>query len=208
MPESRIAENIIHIEGMDLAGKSTATDALRRLHPGAELRRNALVTDNEIFQFADRLRKAASQPAEVLGHLYIAAAKHDIATFCPPATPTIQDSTIIIRSLAFYSVLGDEAIVAEFIRLLGCHPRFGRSIVLTASIDARIDRLKQRMRMNPHEVAPDDLAIITAPEQFLAMERVLVEIATRDFGAVVIDTSNLSRADVVDAVLVACEIDH
>lgn len=47
------AAHVVHIEGLDLAGKSTATQALLDRHPGSELRRNALTEGNRPFLLAD-----------------------------------------------------------------------------------------------------------------------------------------------------------
>jgi hypothetical protein len=57
------------------------------------------------------------------------------------------------------------------------------------------------MRENPDEVAPDDLMVLRKPEKFMAMERVLVELATTAFDATVIDTSRLSADEVCGQVI-------
>ena len=140
------AAHVVHIEGLDLAGKSTATQALLDRHPGSELRRNALTEGNRPFLLADELRRGAGTSAETLGQLYVAALRRDIATYEPPSTETVQDSTILLRSLAFNTVIGATNIADELWDLLPYHPRFRTSIVLTASIEVRLDRLKQRYR--------------------------------------------------------------
>lgn len=192
--------NVIHIEGLDLAGKSTATNALLDIHPDAQLRRNALTPGNRIFEFADRLRREAQTPAEILGPLYVAATMQDLSAYSAPTVTTVQDSTILLRSLAFNTAIDNTAVVEQLTALLPRHPRFGISIVLTASIEARLDRLAQRYRDAPDEVAPDDLAVKTNPERFLRMEKILVELAVRHFTAKVIDTSGLGRAEVIERI--------
>ena len=131
------AAHVVHIEGLDLAGKSTATQALLDRHPGSELRRNALTEGNRPFLLADELRRGAGTSAETLGQLYVAALRRDIATYEPPSTETVQDSTILLRSLAFNTVIGATNIADELWDLLPYHPRFRTSIVLTASLRNR-----------------------------------------------------------------------
>lgn len=47
------------------------------------------------------------------------------------------------------------------------HPVFDRAVVLTAGIEVRRQRLEQRKREEPTEVADDDLMVVKAPETFL-----------------------------------------
>lgn len=195
------AAHVVHIEGLDLAGKSTATQALLDRHPGSELRRNALTEGNRPFLLADEAPKGAGTSAETLGQLYVAALRRDIATYEPPSTETVQDSTILLRSLAFNTVIGATNIADELWDLLPYHPRFRTSIVLTAPIEVRLDRLKQRYRNAPAEVAPDDLMVRDAPATFLEMESMLVETAAAHFDASIVDTSDLSRDQVVERIL-------
>jgi hypothetical protein len=66
------------------------------------------------------------------------------------------------------------------------HPRFDRSFVLVADHQTRLERLAKR---RPQNLGPEDLLVRDKPELFYAMERQLVDYATRHFGAVVVDTS-------------------
>jgi thymidylate kinase len=200
-PNSPItSKKVIHVEGMDLAGKSTATAAVERLHPGCVVRHNALTANNPIFELADELRRSAKVSAAVLGPMYVAATLLDIATYEDPDTVTIQDSTVALRSIAFNTALGNDTVATQLLELLEQHPRFGCSIVLTATLEARMRRLEQRYRDAPHEVAPDDLAIKTNPSRFLEMERLLVDLAVTEFDAHVIDTSDLAPHEVMNVV--------
>lgn len=192
----------VHFEGMDLAGKSTATH-LFAVQSGEAwaVRRNSMDVDNPLFLLADSMRKDDGYSAETLGNLYIAALMADIEKFERPATNTIQDSTILIRSMAYHAVNRTPRIVEAFSDILPTHPRFDNSFVFTASIEARQERLQQRMRDNPEEVASDDLMVLRNPEKFMAMEKVLVDLATSAFGAVLINTTELSPQEVCDTVL-------
>jgi thymidylate kinase len=195
---------IIHVEGMDLAGKSTATRALSELVPASVLSRNAMTPDNVIYELADQLRRKGMISSEVLGHLYVAALLADIDAVREPDTVTIQDSTILLRSLAFNDVIGLDRVVSGLLDLVPRHPRFGVTIVLTATIEARLARLDERSRLAPGEVAPDDLMIVREPEKFLAMETTLVRYAHQFFDPVVIDTSDLTKAQVSAMIAEVC----
>jgi hypothetical protein len=128
---------VIHIEGMDLAGKSTVTRSLHEAVVDAQLRRNSLIDGNRIFALADELRRADAASARVLGHLYVAALAEDLEQVSAPSGPLIQDSTILLRSLAYNEAIGAHDIVEALLRLVPRHPTFGATVVLTASLEAR-----------------------------------------------------------------------
>jgi thymidylate kinase len=186
----------VHFEGMDLAGKSTATRLFAEQSGETwAVRQNSMDPNNPLFLLADSMRKDDAYSAETLGNLYVAALMADIEKFERPTTNTIQDSTILIRSMAYHAINRTPRIVEAFTAILPTHPRFDTSFVFTASIDARQGRLKQRMRDNPEEVAPDDLMVLRSPGKFMAMEKVSA------FGATLINTSELSSQDVCNTVL-------
>ena len=88
----------LHFEGMDLAGKTTATqNFIKSTGSEWDIRRNSLSRENPIHILADSLRKAEVYDAEVLGNLYVAALMADIRLFQWPDKNTIQDSTIFFR---------------------------------------------------------------------------------------------------------------
>lgn len=192
----------VHFEGMDLAGKSTATRLFAE-RSGEEwvVRRNSMDPSNPLFMLADSLRIEDAYSAETLGNLYVAALMADVEKFERPEINTIQDSTILLRSMAYHTVNQTPRVVEAFKDVLPTHPRFDNSFVFTASIEARQERLQQRMRDNPEEVAPDDLMVIRKPEKFMAMEKALVDLATTAFSATVIDTSKLTADEVCNQVM-------
>ena len=148
--------DVTHIEGMDLAGKSTATAHLV-VSTRHGLQRNSLVPNNPIYAEADRLRRNGAAP-DVLGPMYVRALDWDL-NHMTSGRPRVQDSTILLRSLAFYEVLGHDQIVDQLHAMIPRHPRFGCTIVLTASIEARLVRLAERQRLAPDEVAGVVLAL-------------------------------------------------
>jgi thymidylate kinase len=188
----------IHIEGMDLAGKTTAThNFIDRTGRDWDVRRNSIVPENPIYLLADSLRRADAYDAEVLGNLYVAALMGDIRTFEWPDKDTIQDSTILLRSIAFHTVKGTPRIVEVLQEWAPKHPKFDASFVFTADIETRLRRLQSRMDNQPEQVSPEDLLVRDKPEMFMAMEAALIDLARNSFHSVIIDTSTLTPDAVV-----------
>jgi len=192
----------IHFEGMDLAGKTTATrNFIEATGREWDVRRNSVVLHNPIYLLADTLRRADAYDAEVLGNLYVAALMADIRSFNWPTADTIQDSTIILRSLSYHAVRGTSRIVQVFEDLLSYHPKFDASFVFTASLKVRLARLEERSLRQPEQVSPEDLFVRDKPEKFLAMEEVLVSLSQKYFHSVVVDTSEMTPSEVVQRIL-------
>lgn len=190
--------NYIHFDGMDLAGKTTATqNFIKSTNLEWDFRRNSLGRNNPIHLLADSLRKENAYDAEVLGNLYVAALMGDIRNFKWPERNTIQDSTIILRSIAFHTVRDTPRIREVLLDLLPEHPKFDASFIFTASIDERVKRLRKRIDAAPQEVSEEDMMVINKPEKFLAMEACLIDTARMAFHSVVIDTSTLTPDMVV-----------
>lgn len=191
----------IHIEGMDLAGKTTCAQGLAASYGGEwNIRQNSLSDDNPIYQLADKLRKLDAYTPAIVGHLYVVALMADIHGFQSPQINTIQDSTVLLRSLAYHTVSGNTEITEALGKVLRTHPDFDHTFILTASLEARRERLEKRQREQPDEVAPDDLMVIKRPEKFLAMEKQLVELAQTRFRSTLIDTTYMTPKMVVDNV--------
>ncbi|MDW8244803.1 MAG: AAA family ATPase [Thermogemmata sp.] len=176
----------ILLEGLDLAGKSTVCRLLKS-HVSGEwhVRRNALVANNPVCELADRLRREG-EGEEMVGWLYYTALLFDLEHFCRPTENTIQDSTILLRSLAFHKVRGTPHLVERFEALVEQHPRFDYAFVLVADHQTRLERLAKRRREN---LSPEDLLVKDNPQRFYAMEQVIIEYATRYLKAIKLDTS-------------------
>lgn len=191
----------IHFEGMDLAGKTTASKGFVA-SSGIDwnIQRNSIVSDNPIYKLADNLRLQNAYDAETLGNLYVAALMADIKSFKWPEKHTIQDSTIILRSFAVHTVLGTPRISEALLGLLQKHPRFDASFVFTASLEKRLERLQERIEKQPDQISEGDLFIRDKPEVFFAMEACLVDIAKKTFHSVIVDTSSMTPDVVVGTI--------
>ncbi len=198
--------NLFLVEGLDLAGKTSACKSLvARLQPRPEYRRNAFAERNALYLAADDLRRTDGLDSRHLGHAYLAAAALDVALFRPPRKARIQESTIALRSLCLYRARGEDDLADGFNRLLDhkSFPQVEATVVLTASLDVRRARLEMRRRESPDEIAPDDLAVIRTPDLFLRMEDILIDECVRRFRAKIVDTSALGKDEVVDALATA-----
>jgi thymidylate kinase len=189
----------IHIEGLDLSGKSTVCRRLKERLPCATIRHNSLVESNMLYNRADKLRLEANVADDIVGMLYYGALRHEIDSYYPPQNTVIQDSTIILRSLVFHTTAGNKELANLFQALLQASPRFDSSFVLTCSREKRLERLRGRISRGHCE--PDDLVVRDDWERFSAMERLLIELATHYFNATIIPTDNLESSDSSDAIL-------
>lgn len=192
----------VHFEGLDLAGKSTLSKKFRAATGGEwNVQRNRINSVNHIQPLADKIRIEELYDDEVIGTLYYAALLGDIRTFAWPEMPTIQDSTIVLRSFAFHSVARTPRLPSLFKDILDEHPKFDMSVLLTASIDKRKERLKIRMVEHPEVVSKDDTMILSDPNRFLDMEAFIIENAKRVFGSTVVDTTNMTEDQVLNIAL-------
>jgi len=181
----------IHIEGLDLAGKSTICRFIRD-NCGYRIRNNVLTADNPLIENADHLRKNNLIDDASLGRLYLEALQYDLDHYQEDRNALIvQDSTIIVRSIAFHSVVGDQELAESFRQLLPRHPHFTHSFVLTASDEVRLERL--RGRCSRHHDSPEDHLIRTKPDVFHKMEQIIIDLVVNEFGGTVIDSSAMER---------------
>jgi thymidylate kinase len=188
----------LHIEGMDLSGKTTAANNFSDSSSLEwQINANSLGHDNSIWQLADKLRKADEYDSEIVGNLYVTALMADIRSFEPITCNTIQDSTIALRSLAYHTVAGTPRLADTLQELIKEHPKFDASFYLLADIDAREERLQKRIIDHPEEVAPDDILVLKDSDRFIAMERCLRKWSKLIFKSVEIDTTKLTPDQVI-----------
>lgn len=187
----------IHIEGMDLAGKSTASKAIfEMLGSDTMLRHNTIQSKSQFHSIVDKLRLSGNSNPQDLGILYHQVLKDDLERFIYPTQNTIQDSTVLLRSLAWYEASQNFELVNLFLSLMPKHPVFTHSILLTASIEVRQKRLQMRINEAPETVANDDMMVLENPELFMAMEKALIKHSSRNFNSTIIDTSDLTKDEV------------
>ena len=184
----------IHVEGLDLAGKSTISRLFAQTR-GFELRNNSLLPkgSNPFVIKADQLRKTGAIGDVYIGELYLQALEYDISEYnnFVGNVNVIQDSSIIIRSIAYHRVYGNTELAEKFKALLPRHPRFNISCFLTASDEVRKMRLKGRI--SRHNDNPEDYLIHSAPEKFYAMENIIKELILKEFNGIVVDSSTLEQ---------------
>ncbi len=179
----------IHLEGLDLAGKSTVCRRLAERLESPTVRRNSIADNNPAYPAVDEWRRHKAVPDRPLGWFYYAVMLSDLALFRIPAGDAIQDSTILLRSLAFHEALGtDPRLVEAFRESLPVHPRFTASFLLQASHERRLARLAKRRVEN---LSPEDFLVRDQPEVFYRMEGLLCDYAQRHFQATIIDTTEL-----------------
>lgn len=144
----------ILFEGLDLAGKSTVCRRFQANAAGEwSIRSNSLVQDNPVFELANRLRKENALSAETLGNLFHVALLTDLERFSVPSSDVIQDSTIVLRSLAYHTINHTPRLPQLLEALLEHHPRFDQAFVCSASREVRLQRLAIRRKEN---LGPED----------------------------------------------------
>lgn len=186
----------ILFEGLDLAGKSTVCRRFVQQAAGTwTIRRNAMAKENRVQAFADELRKADALEDEALGWLYLAALRADIALLAqepPDSGNIVQDSTILVRSLAHHTARNRTHLVDEFRSLKGFLPRFDHVFLCVADRDTRLRRLQKRRKT---ELSPEDFLVRDDYGRFQQMEQVVADFITGELGGTLIDTSGLENEE-------------
>ncbi len=185
------------LEGVDLSGKSSAISGIRLKNHKLHYQHSSIVANNPILDVAKLIKKDGS---EWIGHLYAEAVKWDIDHYQKPIGTVLQDSTTLLRSLAFHAAAGYASVVEKLEALVPSFPKFDKVYVLTASINARRARLIRRQSVDGARVTANDLKVINDPQFFKRMDDALIDYADTIFGAEVIDTSNMTPQEVIDAI--------
>ncbi|MBD3398555.1 hypothetical protein GF413_05795 [Candidatus Micrarchaeota archaeon] len=189
----------ILFEGLDLAGKSTVCRRFaERFGEKWTIRSNSIIEHNPVFKTVNDLRKKGSLSPETLGNLFYSSLLLDLEWFEAPKTDTIQDSTIILRSLAYHTVNETPLLPDLFQSLLTRHPKFDFAFVCKASRETRLARLLIRRKEN---LGPEDFIVRDNYDKFMAMEECLVNHAIKTFNAHIIDTSDLEKEEGLDEVI-------
>ncbi len=190
---------IILVEGLDLAGKSTLVARLRESleATGFSLRgsNGELCPQNPTARVArEMVRWDEGFGGLEAGALFLSAQMWDARHFRPPSSGQIhlQDSSWL-RSLAFERVLGSPIVAQMMEEQAKNLPAFDQALILTASLETRARRLKQREKNDLH-----DLFAFRKPDLFLAIERELVRLAQLKAGAQVLVTDELDQEQVLE----------
>ena len=188
--ERQYSPNTIYIEGLELAGKSTTCRLLRNFLK-AEYRHCSFLSGNPIYDCASALHVAQKVKSDTLGGIFLGSVMRDLERYTPPDHFVVQDSTSVLRSIAYHSIVGDPGLADAFRELLPRCPRFGASFVLWSNTEVRLKRLEGRI--SRHHDLPKDFLVRDDPDKFNRMQDIMIETAKEFFGAEVIDTSNMEQ---------------
>ena len=183
----------LHLEGMDLSGKTTTAELIAK-NSGLnwKIYNNCLSERNLIQELTKKLAERNIYDDEIYGYLHFVALKADIKFF-ELRENIIQDSTILLRSLNYHKEAGNYELVKYFEELAKSHPRPNISIYLTASIEARRNRLNKRINEDSLKITRNDKLPMNNPEKFLKMEKSLMELSKKYFNSIVLDTSDMTE---------------
>lgn len=182
----------IHIEGVDLSGKTSVARAFvdRQGEPW-DIRSGTLCDDNPLRELADELCETGLYGNDTLGMAYAAALKADLDLYTAPERDTVQESTILLRSLAYHAINGNHGVLRLFEEMAPYHPKFDDSFMLTASHAARLERLESRAHNTEH-----DLMLVRDPRRFYSIEDSVKDYSQELFGTQIIDTTDMTIAEV------------
>lgn len=184
------------VEGLDLSGKSTAARNFGKQN-GFKYQHGLLSGPNKYKEEITRMRAEGPVDNSTTADWYIKALEDDVKRFKWPKRDTVQDSTTILRSIAYHGVTGTPGAIDRLLEIGKVHPVFDNATVLTVGRDERLRRLAERAG-NGEEVTEMDSLIVRDPEKFYNMERLIVDAGKKLFGAKVLDTTNLTKEQVVN----------
>lgn len=202
------------LEGMDLSGKSSAFEGLKKYFSDEEIEhrcsRNSLIpeSENPLAVAAHILRTDPEVNRWETGALFYRSHMHEVGEFKGPKKGMfhLQDSCFL-RTISYNAVLktrfGDESLEDLLYKnVVPLRPYFDVIIVLRATMEKRVERLKQRENESLNSCDFDDRKVGTNPEIFSEMEEELWAVTKNLYeGAVQIDTSDLSKQDVLTKII-------
>lgn len=193
MIESR--KKYIHIEGTDLAGKTTvANEFMARQTTPWEHRQNSILKNgNALNLIADEMFETGAYRKITLNLAYAAAILVDLDAFTWPSVDTLQESTNIVRSIGHARLDDSREVETLLTQGLQSHPNFDHSFYLTASPEARLERLSLREDTSRH-----DMILLHDADRFFAMDKISAEVSVARFNSKIIDTTDLTVQEVVD----------
>jgi len=210
MNQTKSKNNIffLHIEGMDLSGKSTVAKIFAETSKlNWVINDKRLTENNPFYDFAWDLGKKGRHSSEILGHLYLESLKEDIKNFRPNKN-ILQDSTLLLRSLNFYKTVEiNNELAHSFAKLIPEHPLPNKSFYLTADIESRRQRLEKRIKQMPKKLTSMDMMIMKDPHRFMQIDKSLCELSVKIFNSQVIDTSEMDEIEVVECIRRYCPLE-
>lgn len=172
----------IYIEGVDNVGKDTVSQIIAQDLHITNIQRSILVPSNPYkkIRFDDPL----------FG-LYIARSIiYDLKHWNPLTVQQLQVSFNGVRS-AVHEAGQPSGLAPVFQELLKYTPRFDNSFLLTASVEARKERVANRT-----DAVDYDRLIITDPARAARMDTAMLDSASRVLGATIVDTTHLNPKEV------------
>ena len=197
----------LHIEGMDLAGKSTVSNKIAdKSVLEWVINDKKLNQSNPLYDFALEQGEKNIYNSDIMGYLYLVALMEDLRTF-KHETNIIQDSTLLLRSLNYYKTLGkNDDLVRAFASLVSKHPKPNKSFYLTADINTRRNRLENRILSTPKKITTIDMLIKNDPKKFIWLDKSLMDLSVNYFNSYIIDTSKMSETEVVEKIMDICSL--
>lgn len=180
----------ILFEGLDLSGKSTLCRELGNAL-GWPVRHNTLLGPgaNPLYEAAQVAHRRQSASVVDVGQLFLEALAFELDRYHPETEPTIQDSTILLRSIAYHSALGNDRLASDFCSLAKAHPKPALGFLCRPSIEVRLRRLEGRISRGND--TPEDYVVRDDLGTFVRMENAIAEGVGREFGLELLDTSHL-----------------
>lgn len=183
-----------------------------KLRKEKEIGEYTIETINELFDFATAEDPALLKLLEnefpiisdkAIGHLYADATAKELALFNPTKS-IIHDSSTIIKTLTIQRDLGaGSALMQKLETLRKMHPVPTKpefSILLEASLEAKIDRLNKRIKESGF-VSELDKKVLLDPKKVERQTALMKEITLYTFpGTLVFDTTHMTEQEVFDAV--------
>ena len=194
----------LHIEGMDLAGKTTIANIIAN-QSGVDWKiyNNCLSQNNPIQQFIKEIKAQRIYDEEIYGYLHYVTMMADIKYFELKGN-IIQDSMLLLRSIIFNKEKKYNDVVHLLEELVPKHPIPNTSVYLTANIDLRKKRVLKRIESNPNQVTKNDILILDNPKQFEKRNVGLMELSQKYFNSIVLDTSEMTETETANYIISLC----
>ena len=198
----------VHLEGLDLSGKTSVSLKILEKKPVYKRRYTSLLPDikeNPHLIRADILNNSPNPNLKILFDLFKDAINYDLDNITEQNHPLVQDSTILIRTLANFSTsnLIDYNMEKNLVNLGERYTKFTKSIVLTCSYKARKERLAKRKKElgKSERLVKDDLLIEDNPDLFFEKERKLIRYSQDIFHSEILDTTNMSIEEIYNHIV-------